>query len=175
MTTDKPPKGSTTTVAAMRFRAHGRVDMWMEDDVLHYEATGPFNEEVFDLLAIAQLAFLKTLTLNGPWASICTLRHSAMSTPGGIQRYTEIMQSPKPPSFVPVATAFVVGPEIEGGKLMVPHFEKVYTLIDRPFRIFESMAQAQQWVQAMIRASRPCGSLPPEGAQPCLGRPGAAA
>jgi hypothetical protein len=130
--------------------------MWMEDDVLHYEATGPFNEEVFDLLAVAQLGFLKTLTLNGPWASICTLRHSAMSTPGGIQRYTEIMQSPKPPSFVPVATAFVVGPEIEGGKLMVPHFERVYTLINRPFQIFDSMAPALQWVHAMVQASRPC-------------------
>ena len=155
MKTNKPLQGSTTTVVGTRFRAHGRVDMWMEDDVLHYEATGPFNEEVFDLLAVAQLGFLKTLVLDGPWASICTLRHSAMSTPGGIQRYTEIMQSPKPSSFVPVATAFVVGPEIEGGRLMVPHFERVYTLINRPFQVFDSMAQAQQWVHAMIQASRP--------------------
>jgi hypothetical protein len=131
--------------------------MWMEDDVLHYEATGPFNEEVFDLLAVAQLAFLKTLALANPWASICTLRLSAMSTPGGIQRYTEIMQSPKPPSFEPVATAFVVGPEIEGRKIMVPHFERVYTLINRPFQIFETMAQAQQWVHAKIQAARSCG------------------
>lgn len=156
MTTDKPVLVSTALVAGTRFRAHGRVDMWMENDVLHYEATGPFNEEVFDLLAIAQLGFLKTLTLDAPWASICTLRHSAMGTPGGIQRYTEIMQRPKPPSLVPVATAFVVGPEIEGAKIMAPHFERVYKLINRPFQIFESMAQAQQWVHAMIQASRPC-------------------
>lgn len=155
MTTDKPLHVSTASVGGTRFRAHGRVDMWMEDDVLQYEATGPFNEEVFDLLAVAQLGFLKTLTLNAPWASICTLRLSAMATPGGIQRYTEIMQSPKPPSFVPVATAFVVGPEVEGGKLMVPHFERIYTLINRPFQIFETMAQAQQWVHAMIQGSRP--------------------
>jgi len=131
--------------------------MWMENDVLQYEATGPFNEEVFDLLAVAQLGFLKTLTLDNPWASICTLRNSAMTTPGGIQRYTEIMQSPKPPSFVPVATAFVVGPEIEGAKIMAPHFERVYKLINRPFQIFETMAQAQQWVHAMIQASSSCG------------------
>jgi len=155
LTNDKPLLGSTTTVTGTRFRAHGRVDMWMEDDVLHYEATGPFNEEVFDLLAVAQLGFLKTLALDAPWASICSLRHSAMSTPGGIQRYTEIMRSPKPPSFVPVATAFVVGPEIEGAKIMAPHFERVYKLINRPFQIFETMAQAQQWVHAMIQASRP--------------------
>ena len=155
MSVGKSLVGSTTLVDGTRFRAHGRVDMWMENAVLHYEATGPFNEEVFDLLAVAQIGFLKSLTLDAPWASICTMRHSAMTTPGGIQRYTEIMQSPKPPSFEPVATAFVVGPEVEGGKLMVHHFEKIYALINRPFRIFESMAPAQEWVHAMIQASKP--------------------
>ena len=154
MATDKSLVESTTRVTGTRFRAHGRVDMWMQDDALHYEATGPFNEEVFDLLAVAQLNFLMTLTLDSPWASICTLRHSAMSTPGGIQRYTEIMRSAKPPTFEPVATAFVVGTEIEGGRIMAPHFERVYALINRPFRIFESLTQAQEGTHAMIQTSR---------------------
>ena len=153
MTSDKSLMGSTTQVTATRFRAHGRVDMWMEDHTLYYEATGPFNEEVFDLLAVAQTGFLKTLDLSNPWASICTIRHSAMSTPGGIQRYTKLMQSPKPAQFVPVATAFVVGPEIEGGRIMSPHFARIYASIKRPFQTFETLAQAQSWTQSMIAAA----------------------
>jgi hypothetical protein len=127
--------------------------MWMEDHTLHYEATGPFNEEVFDLLAVAQIGFLKTLNLSSPWASICTIRYSAMSTPGGIQRYTELMQSPKPPQYIPVATAFVVSPDIEGGKIMSPHFARIYASIQRPFQIFETLAQAQAWTQSMVAAA----------------------
>lgn len=154
MTTDKPLKGSTDLIAATRFRPHGRVDMWMEDDVLQYEATGPFNEEVFDCLAVAQMDFLKTLNPAGTWASICTLRHSAMTTPAGIQRYTELMQRPKPPAFEPVATAFVVGPAIEGGKIMEPHFVRIYASIDRQFQVFETLEAARDWARIMIAASR---------------------
>lgn len=152
-----PQVGSTAHVVAPGFKPHGRVDMWMENDILQYEATGPFNAEVFDRLAVAQGNFLKTLTFTGPWASICTVRQSAMATPDAIQRYTELMQRPKPPAFEPVATAFVVATEVEGGKIMAPHFERVYSLIDRSFKIFETMEQAKQWVCSLITASRRSG------------------
>lgn len=157
MTTDKTLMGSTTLVPGTRFRAHGRVDMWMEDGTLYYEATGPFNAEVFDQLAVAQTEFLKTLTISEPWASICTIKHSAMTTPDGIRRYTELMQSPKPPQFIPVATAFVVGPTVEGGKIMAPHFDRIYQSIDRPFKTFATLDEAQNWTRSMIAASRPPG------------------
>ena len=154
MQNDKPLMASTSLVAGTRFKAHGRIDMWMQDNSLHYDATGPFNEEVFDLMAVAQMEFLKSLTITGPWASIATLRHSAMSTPGGIQRYTELMQSPKPPELIAVATAFVIAPDIEGGRLMTPHFASIYASIKRPFKTFETLAPAEAWVQSMVAAAR---------------------
>ena len=152
-----PPKSSTTHINAPGFKAHGRVDLWMDNDVLHYEATGPFNAEVFDQLAVAQGNFLKSLTFSGPWASICTMRVSAMATPEAIERYTALMRKPKPEGFEPVATAFVIAPDIEGCKIMAPHFERVYQLIARPFRIVSTMEQAQQWVHTKIAASRTGG------------------
>lgn len=153
MKNDKPLKASTSQLAETRFKAHGRVDMWMQDGFLYYEATGPFNEEVFDLLAVAQMDFLQSLHITGPWASITTLRHSAMSTPGGVQRYTELMQSPKPPALVPVATAFVIAPGIEGGRLMTPHFASIYASINRPFQTFETLAPAEAWARSMVAAA----------------------
>lgn len=157
MTRDKPIVGSTTQVTGTHFRPHGRVDIWMENEVLLYEATGPFNAEVFDCLAVAQRDYLLSLPLNGPWASMCILRNSAMATPDGVQRYTELMQSPKPPNLEPVATAFVIGPEIEGGRIMAGHFTRVYTLIKRPFRICETKEEAQQWLDSVLQASRTQG------------------
>lgn len=151
MTRPTPSVISTTQVDATRFRPHGRVDMWMENGVLQYEATGPFNAEVFDCMAVAQMEFLTSLPpFSGRWASICTLRNSAMCPREAIQRYTQLMQSPKPANLEPVATAFVMGPEVEGGKIMAPHFERVYTLIQRPFRICATMEEAQAWVHSLM-------------------------
>lgn len=153
MQNDKPLIASTSLIEGTRFKAHGRIDMWMQDNSLHYDATGPFNEEVFDLLAVAQANFLNSLTITGPWASIVTLRNSAMTTPGGVQRYTELMQSPKPPELLPVATAFVIAPEIEGGRLMTAHFASIYASINRPFKVFETLDLATVWVQSMVDAA----------------------
>ena len=77
-----------------------------------------------------------------------------MSTPGGIKRYTELMQSTKPPELVPVATAFVIDPEVEGGRLMTAHFTNIYASINRPFKAFETLDQAQAWVQSIVLNAR---------------------
>ena len=153
MQNDKPLVASTSLIESTRFKAHGRIDIQMQDNFLHYDATGPFNEEVFELLAVAQSNFLSELTIAGPWASIVTLRNSAMSTPGGIQRYTELMQSPKPAELLPVATAFVIAPEIEGGRLMTAHFANIYASINRPFKTFETLNPARAWAESMVAAA----------------------
>jgi hypothetical protein len=151
---DKPLMASTTLMVEMGFKAHGRIDMCMQNDLLHYTATGPFNEEVFDLLAVAQSEFLNTLTISRPWGSVVTLCNSAMSTPGGIVRYTELMKRPKPPDLEAVATAFVIAPEVEGGRLMTTHFASIYASINRPFKTFAALAPAEAWVQSMVAAAR---------------------
>lgn len=145
-------KASTDQVKTSRFSAHGLIEIAMEGDFLHYSATGPFNEELFDRFAIAQGNYLKTLNHPTPWASIAFFIGSAMYTPEAIQRYATLMSTPKPPGLTPVATAFVMGPEIEGARVMAPHFRKIYRDIQRPFEIFETVESAQQWAQSMLDA-----------------------
>ena len=131
--------------------------MWMENDVLVYDATGPFNAEVVDCLGLVQRDFLLSITIPSPWASVGILHNSAMMTPEGIQRYMELMQSLKPPQLEPVATAFVIGSEVEGGRIMTPHFEKIYRSIPRPFAVCATLDEAMVWVRAQIQASRHAG------------------
>lgn len=149
MTSDTSPKSSTTQVKVTPFAPHGQVDMWMDGDLLHYESTGPFNKELADCLAVAQSNFLQALQPSGPWVSICTVRKSALATPDGLQRYAELIRQ-APPQFTPVATAYVIGPEVEGGQFMAPHFAKIFADASRPFQTFATMAEAQRWARAMI-------------------------
>jgi hypothetical protein len=146
-------KGSTDQVTATAFRPHGRIDIWMEQDVLYYEATGPFNEELFVCLAVAQKNFLNDLQPTGPWASIGIFVSNALTTPEGIARYTQIMQTPRTPALTPVATAFVIGAEVVGGSIMAPHLKKLFAAIERPMRICTNLGDAQQWVHAMLAPS----------------------
>lgn len=150
-------KGSTDQVKTTRFAAHGLIEIVMEGDFLYYSATGPFNEELFDRFAIAQGTYLKALDHPTHWASIATFVGCALFTPEAIQRYTVLMQTPKPPGMTPVATAFVIAPDVEGGKIMAPHFRKIYATINRPFKVFDNLEEAKTWAQSILEASRAGG------------------
>jgi hypothetical protein len=160
MPNDTLPKSSTTQVKASQFTAHGVVDIWMDGPVMHYEASGPFNPELMDCLAIAQRDYLLATRPQGVWVSVCTVLGSAMSSPDGIARYTAIMEAPKPDNMNPIATAFVIAPEVERGRIMAPIFAKIYAGIGRPFQIFDTLAAAQAWAEALIEQASADKSAP---------------
>lgn len=145
-----PPKSSTKLVKTTQFTPHGVVDIWMEGRLMHYEATGPFNVELVECLAIAQRDYLLASRPNGAWVSVCTVRRNAMASPDSIARYAAIMAAPKPDNMVPCATAFVIAPEVEGGAIMAPHFVKIYDDIGRPFAVFDNLAAAQIWANGWL-------------------------
>lgn len=154
MPTPPPAKISTAQVGNTRFAQHGLVEIWMEGDVIYYEATGPFNAELVDSLAIAQRDFLLAVQPSGLWVSICTVLVSAMTSPEGIARYAAIMAAPKPNNMVPIATAFVLAPEVEGSAIMAPHYAKIYQDIHRTFRIFKTLPEAQAWAHELLAQAR---------------------
>lgn len=157
MSTDHPFASSTNQVQVSRFAAHGLIEITMEGDILYYVATGPFNEELFDRFSIAQASHLATLQHPTPWVSIATFVDCALFTPEALARYTAVMQVPKREGLAPIATAFVIGPDVEGGKIMAPHFRRIYDSIQRPFTIVSTLEEAQSWAHSMLRTSRQGG------------------
>lgn len=144
---------STTDVETTPFRQHGRVDMHMDGDILIYEAVGPFNIETLDAMAVAQMAFLGELPRTGrPWGSIAHFRVSAMTSPDGLARYAKLMSTPRPPELDAKVTAFVFGPDVEGGRIMLPHYQRIYETIGRPFACFSTLFEAKAWVLAQLTA-----------------------
>jgi hypothetical protein len=153
MAQNRPIESSTNEVQVSPFAAHGLIEIAMEGDILYYSATGPFNEELFDRFAIAQAAYLTKLQHPTPWVSIAIFVGCALFTPEAIASYTAAMKTPKPAGWAPVATAFVMGPDIEGSKIMAPHFRKIYDSIQRPFTIVDTLEEAKLWAQSMLDAS----------------------
>ena len=73
-----------------------------------------------------------------------------MTSPDGIARYAAIMAAPKPDFMTPVATAFVMGPDVEGNIIMAQHYRKIYRDIHRPFQICATLPEAQAWALAQL-------------------------
>lgn len=152
-------RSSTAQVKTSRFTPHGNVDMWMDGQLMHYEARGPFNLELVNCLAIAQRDYLLAARPRGVWASVCTVLENAMGSPDGMARYGEVIAA-TPDDLKPVATAFVMAPGLEGGPIMAPMFAKAYANIGRPFKMFSNMEQACEWANAMI-AQAGSADVPP--------------
>jgi hypothetical protein len=150
MSGNVPTKRSTTEVSRGPFKPHGMVDIWMEGQIMVYRAQGPFNAELVDALAIAQRDYLLETRPQGAWVSMCIMRDNAMTSPEGLKRYAELMAGPKPDNMVPIATAFVIAPEVEGCRIMAPLYARVYTDIGRTFGMFETLTQACTWAQTLI-------------------------
>lgn len=118
----------------------------MAEDIVYYEASGPFNRELIDALAATQKNFFEKITPPKVWASIGVLKGSVMMGLDALARYEEVLGAPKPTAFIPCATAFVFGPDVEGGSIITPHFRRIFSRLGRPMEIFQTTSEAVGWV-----------------------------
>lgn len=154
MPQDAPIHKSTNDVVASRFAPHGRVEMWFEGDILFYDATGPFNKELVDSLAVAQGDILNAANHQGPWVSVSVMRVSLLASPDAFARYSEIMHIPRPAQFTPLASAYVVAPDVEGRSLMLPMYADIHISSGRIFQSFEQLDDALAWARGLIAAEK---------------------
>lgn len=150
----KSPVLRTSQFQATAFSPHGEIALWFDNQILYYEATGPLNTEVIECLAIAQMEFLKQLDPQGPWGSMAIFKNSAMVGPQCLARYEAMMSSPKPAGKTPVATAFAIGNDVEGHRLMPPLFAKIYATIQRPFCTVKTVEEGRTWLLQHIAQAR---------------------
>lgn len=152
MSHNVPIHTSTDDVVQSRFAPHGRVNMRFEDDILFYDATGPFNIELVESLAVAQKDILIAANPQGPWVSVSTMRGSMLASPDAFARYSEIMQTQRPAECTPLASAYVVAPDVEGRSLMLPKYEAIHIASGRVFQSFTQLDDALAWARSLIDA-----------------------
>lgn len=132
------------------FRPHGEMEIWLEGHVVRIKATGPFNTESIQALGKALRALYAEITQPEKLVHLVTIQRSLLASPEVVKTFGDFLATMDAIKQTPVAVAWVVAPEVEGGRLMLPFFAKAYALAGREFRAFENVTEAYAWLQTRL-------------------------
>ncbi len=155
MTTMK--KASTSDVKQAGFRVHGLVEVTIEGNIARYEAWGPFNEELGAAYNAIQEQVLPEMAKLKPWGHLSIFHVSMLASPVTLAQFTEGLKACASQGLAPDATAFVAGPEVEGGQLMGPLLAKCYADAGLSLMIFSGVAEAEAWLRSTLATANPAG------------------
>ncbi len=147
------PHHCTDQFASGEFKPHGQVEMWLDGNILRYDAVGPFNRELVRAIAQAQHEVMLAAKARGACVEVVTIRESALVTPDGLAELALILQDVNLQGLAPLAVTYVMAPDVEGASIMAPLFRRRYQDQGRTFEIFEQMKDALIWAQAQLDAS----------------------
>lgn len=147
------PHHTTDEFAVGDFKPHGLVEMWLEGNILRYDAVGPFNRELVRAISQAQHEIMLAAKARGACVEIVTIHESALVTPDGLAELALILQDVNQQGLAPLAVAYVMTADVEGANLMAPLFRKRYQDQGRVFQIFDRMEDARVWAQAQLNAA----------------------
>lgn len=137
------------------FRTHGLVKVKIDGDIAHYEAWGPFNEELVAAYIQIQELVLPKMAAKGCWGDFSIFHTSVLVSQATLNKFAEDLRTMALRGLAPNATAFVIAPGVEGAQLMSPLFAKCYSDAGLPFRIFLHPDEAQTWLQSALAGATP--------------------
>ena len=134
-----------------RLRPTAHLEVVADGHILRLEAAGPFSKAlVIYLFLMGRNLLADTVRQNIPYAVVITFHQSLRMTPDAIQQLIDLLDDTErrggPP---PLATAYVINPEIEGARLMLPILADIYRKT-RAFEAFSSGADADAWVHSLL-------------------------
>lgn len=132
-----PPRGA--------FRAHGEAIGRVQDRLVFFEITGPFNKEFFQALETSRRDLGGSHRPRGPFANIVTVRGSLLMTPEAIEVYSHYVKGIRAH-----ATAHVVAEDVIGRSVMVPLLERLYREARKSFDVFLDVQSAVRWAELQL-------------------------
>jgi hypothetical protein len=146
---------STDGLSTSPFRHHGRAEWRIDGAVLRTDVMGPFNRELAELIGPILHQAYAMLSAQGPCAEIVIVRGSAMAGPETLAALSGEMRKFVQAGVAPVATAFVMAPEVEGSLFMPAPLVKSYEAAGWPAcQVFATAEEAEAWVQGLLSAAR---------------------
>lgn len=117
-------------------------------------STGPFNREIFDLYAQKATPVFQDARQDGPFVLLVIYKESMMMTNEAAEHFVRIAARMVAADIAPVAVAFVVTTDVEGGNL-IPGILKtrVYDPFNVPFQVFSVRDDAEKWLNTKLTAS----------------------
>lgn len=149
-----PAPISTTDTHQGPFAAHGEFKLWVDGNILRYEARGPFNREALQALDVARGKLVAAWRPRGPVAAIVHWKESALMSPDAFAEYRAGLIRHQKAAKRPVALAWVAPPEVEGMNIMKDLFEDLFAERQTNYRLFDAEQPAQEWVNACLARAR---------------------
>lgn len=149
-----PLQVTSNEVSTSRFAPHGEFRIWVQGDILFYDATGPFNLEALHALAAARAKISRQWKPGRRVAAIVHWHGSALMSPEAFAAYGEGLAKFHERANMPVALAWVASADVEGMSLMIAKFEHLFTQRKTNFRLFESLEPARAWVDACLASAQ---------------------
>lgn len=141
-TGQRPPMGPTA------FPAHGAVDQAVAPvpggSVVYIDATGPFNREMVDRVREIHTPAFRDAAARGPFGHITTFHASMLATPDAFTAFAALIAEWKAMGILPTASAYVVGPEVEGKTIVEAHYRRAWE--GALLEIFEQRDEAEAWI-----------------------------
>lgn len=133
-----------------RFRAHGLVEVTINENFARSEAWGPFNDEFVQAYTTIKKQAVKEMHGKGRWAHLVTFHRSALASQPTLDFYASYLRISATQSYAPFATAFVINESVEGAMLMPPLFAKCYQNAGLNFKAFTNHKDADAWLNATL-------------------------
>jgi hypothetical protein len=141
---------SQENFSSSRFKAHGRVAVWPEGNVVHLDLSGPFNREFFSSLLILNEALYAELAGKGAFVEIAVFRHSMLMPLDALSEFGSVLLNRKTSGRAPLATAWVIENDVDDAFIILPLAEKKFLEAERPFKAFGAFDHAQAWVRSFL-------------------------
>ena len=133
-----------------RFKPHGAITVWPEGNLIRLELKGPFNREFFASLRSLNADLYADLNSQGPFVEIAVFHHSMLMSSATIDEFGAVLLERKKTGHAPLATAWVISPEIKDAFVVLPHVTKKFEQAQRPFMWFRTLREAEEWVRGFL-------------------------
>ena len=145
----QPEKNSTDHFQQGQFRAHGRVEMHLKGNSICVDACGPFNLELVNALVALEAEFLAQVASHGPFFEIVNFSESVLASLEVMEAHRQLLVMLKGAGFAHKATAYVIPDKLEGAEFTAPIAAQNYAAVDWPFKIFQRMEDAENWINGL--------------------------
>lgn len=139
---------STDDVPHNQFKPHGRAKVSVEEGYLVvFRAEGPFNSEFLEALQeIEPVALNDFKSANQKWIELVVFEKDCTATFDFFLEYEAYLTEMKNTEMAPVASAFVISPDLEGALLIIKKVELCFKNAGIPLKVFESEPEARLWL-----------------------------
>lgn len=143
-------------IDAPAFPPHGAVDQTVApiagSQIVYIDATGPFNRELVDLVREVHTLTFREAAAHGPFGHITTFHVSMLATPDAFTAFAALIAEWKAMGILPIANAYVVGPEVEGVTIVQAHYRRAWE--GTAFEIFDRREDAEAWMARTLADKR---------------------